>query len=106
MEKEKYYVCIPAGEISQVRFGNNDDFTIYATTEEVAMLRDKLNNMDNAGWGTYIRAHIPIMLYHNDKANDAYDDNLTEVFEMIYKLGDEKSRSHIEEMGILGDNHM
>lgn len=106
MEKQKYYVCIPAGEISQVRYGNNDDYTIYATTEEVTMLRAKLDNMDKAGLDTYVRAHVPIMLYHNDKSNDAYDDSMTKVFEMIYELGDEQSRSHIEGMGVLGDNHM
>lgn len=106
MEKKKYYVNVGTGEISQISYDDNDDFIIHATKDEVAQLRSKLNHLHDASFGTFIRAHIPIMPYHNDKSNDDYDRNITEAFQMLYNCGDEQTKSHIVEMGVLTDNHM
>ncbi|GIO28600.1 hydrolase [Ornithinibacillus bavariensis] len=106
MEKKKYYIDIGSGEISQTKYQNNDSFTIHATDEEVAMLRAKLNNMDSASMQAFWRAHVPIMPYHNDKPNDHYDTGLVEVYQMLYDLGDDTIKSHIDSIGILEDNHM
>lgn len=106
MEKEKYYVSIASGEISQIRFGNNDDFTIQATPEEIGLLRAKLENMHAAEMGSFWRSYVPIMPYHNDKANDDYDREITEAFQMIFDLGNEETRTHITQMEILTDEHM
>jgi hypothetical protein len=106
MEKKTYYIEIGSGEISQVKYQNNHSFTIQATEEEIAMLRTKLNNMDSASMQGFWRAHVPIVPYHNDKANDAYDKGLVDVYQMLYELGDDTTKSHIESIGILGDNHM
>lgn len=46
------------------------------------------------------------MPYHNDKPNDDYDSELTEAFRMMYDLGDKETKQHIEEIGILSDNHL
>lgn len=106
MEKEKYFINIGTGEISQNRYQNNDDYVIYASSEDITLLRATLENMHGASFDSFIRAHIPIMPYHNDKANDEYDANMIEAFRMVYQLGDEQAKSHIESMGILSDNHM
>lgn len=103
MTKEKYYVSIASSEISQVRYGNNDGYTIYATDEEVRLLRAKMDNMHEADRGTYWRAHIPFMSYHHDQTNDHYDSQLSDAFQMIHDLGNEEARTHIVSMGILGD---
>src|SRR5690625_6005323 len=78
MEKEKYYVSLASGEISRIRFGNNDDFTIQATADEVRLLRAKLDNMHASEIGSFWRAHVPIKPYHNDQANDDYDREITD----------------------------
>ncbi|WP_067725651.1 hydrolase [Oceanobacillus damuensis] len=106
MEKEKYYVNIGTGEISQMEYQNNDEFVIYASMEDIALLRSKMENMHGASFDSFIRAHIPIVPYHNDTANDEYDDNLTEAYRMVYELGDNQTKAHIKSMGILSDNHM
>lgn len=106
MNKKKYYVSISSGEISQVKVGNNDEYIIYATDDEVKMLRAKLTNMYDADFDSFWRAHVPIMPYHNDKGNQRYDEGLTEVFQMIYDLGDEQAKSHIEEIGVLSDRSL
>ncbi|WP_449355579.1 hydrolase [Virgibacillus natechei] len=105
MEKRKYYVNIGAGEISQIKYDKNEEFVIHATADEVSLLRSKLENMHDASFNSFLRAHVPIMPYHNDKPNDDYDSNITETFQMLYDCGDERAKSHIKEMGILKDNH-
>ncbi|OZU88536.1 hydrolase [Virgibacillus indicus] len=106
MEKKKYYIDIGSGEISQIKYDNNDSFTIQATTEEVSLLRAKMENMHDAGVRSFFRAHVPIMPYHNDKSNDDYDSNLTETYQMLYDLGDDEVKKHIDSIGILTDDHM
>jgi hypothetical protein len=104
LERKKFYVNIGSGEISQTKFGNNDEFTIHATNDEILLLRSKLNNMHGASWQSFWRAHVPIMPYHNDKPNDRYDDELAETYQMLYDLGDDNVKKHIEEIGVLGNN--
>lgn len=106
MEKKKYYVSVASGEISQIPYQNNDDFTIYATDSEVRMLRAKMQNMHAASVRGFWRAHVPIVPYHHDQPNDDYDEGLTEAFQMIYDLGDDDTKSHIKTMGVLDERHM
>lgn len=106
MERSKYFVSIASKEISTVRVGNNDDFIIYATGEEVADLRSIFNNMDTAELNTYWRVHIPIMPYHHDVANDQYDASITEAFAKVYELGDADAKQFIDEAGMLTHRRM
>lgn len=105
-QKKKYYVNVQSREISQVPYGNNDQFTIYATGDEVKMLRMIMNKVYDADRSAYWRAHVPIVPYHRDKSNDIYDDGLTEAFQMLHDLGDSKTKEHIREMGVLSDRPM
>lgn len=104
--KNKFYINLGSLEISQTKYDNNDEFIIYATEDEVRTLRGKLDGMYDSDIRTFFRAHVPIMPYHNDKSNDDYDGGITEAFQMIYDLGDKETKKHIEEMGVLSDNHM
>ncbi|MGM8365154.1 hydrolase [Virgibacillus sp. W0181] len=106
MKKEKFYVSIASGEISRSRYHNNDDFTIYATEEEVRQLRTRIDNMYHADFNSFWRSHVPFKPYHNDKANETYDDEITNTFQMLYKLGDEQAKEYINSTGILSDHHM
>lgn len=106
MGKKKYYISIASSEISQIPYGNNNDFVIYATAEEVRLLRSKMDNMHEADMNSFWRAHIPIKPYDEDNPNDEYDSELMEAFELVYELGDEETKSNLHQMGILGDRHM
>src|SRR5690625_4280096 len=104
MERKKYYVSLQSREISQTIVGNNADFTIYATDDEVKMLRRKLDHIYDAEVDTYWRSHVPIMPYHKDASNERYDQSLLEAFQMIYTLGDEQAKQFVTESGILQDS--
>ncbi len=103
MSKRKYYVSLQSREISQIEYQNNNDFVIYATDTEVALLRKKLNSIHRSEIDTFWRAHVPIMPYHRDDANDRYDESLLEAFQMIYQLGDDDAKSFMKESGLLSD---
>src|SRR5699024_9841473 len=95
------YVSISSREISQIQYANNDEFTVYATEDEIRQLRTKMDNMYDADNQSFWRSHVPIMPYHNDQANDAYDAGMTEALQMIHDLGDKQTKEHIMDMGIL-----
>ncbi|HLQ71481.1 MAG TPA: hydrolase [Bacillota bacterium] len=103
MSKKTYFVNIASREISQIPFQNNATFKISATSDEVQLLRDKMNGIDHGDHLSFARAHIPIYPYHNDKGNDLYDDNMIQAYQLIYELGDDEARSHIESIGIISD---
>ncbi|RLL46469.1 hydrolase [Oceanobacillus piezotolerans] len=105
MEKKRYFVNIGEGEISQIKYENNDDFVIFATEAEVSELRIIMNHLHDASFSSFLRAHVPIVEYHHDSANDRYDEYLTSAYQLIHDLGVEKTRKHIESMNILSNNH-
>ena len=106
MNKKKYYVSIASSEISQIPFGNNDDFVIYATAEEINLLRAKMDRMYEEDMNSFWRAHIPLKPYHKDNPNKQYDSKLMEAYEIVYNLGDQETKSNIRQMGIFEDRHM
>lgn len=103
MDKEKYYINIGTREISLNHDGNNDDFIIYATREEVTALREVFDEIYNSDVRSFYRAHIPFMPYHQDQDNDDTEVEMKNAFQKIHDLGDETTRNHIEQMGVLED---
>lgn len=104
MMKEKYHINISTGDITQKKRDTNASYTIFATEREVTELRSKLENMHDASMASFVRAHIPIVPYHKDSQNDVYDASLKEVFNLLYTLGDEQAKNHVQSLGVLTDN--
>ncbi|ARI76731.1 hydrolase [Halobacillus mangrovi] len=103
MEKNKYYINIGTREISVNHDANNDDFIVEATEDEILALREVFDEIENADNRSFYRAHIPAKPYHQDEDNDDYDYGMRVAFRKIYELGDEMTKKHITEMGILED---
>lgn len=100
--KRTYYVdpaskeVLPAGE-------GEGNFRIEATDEEAAFIRQIFNEEYSAEVDTFIRAHVPYLDYSYQKENDHYDRALITIYGLIYELGDEEAKRHIEGMGILDE---
>lgn len=101
MDKNKYYINIGTREISLNLDGNNDDFIVYATEDEVFSLRELFDEIYNADVRSFYRAHVPAKPYHQDESNDEFDDGMKAAFQRIHDLGDETTRKHIDQMGVL-----
>ncbi|MGG0286183.1 hydrolase [Peribacillus butanolivorans] len=103
-EKQTYHVDLVSGDVLGKKLEENPSFTIYATNEELAELKQCLEEHPTDDLESYARSHVPYLLYHHDRANDKYDEAMKKLYAIIYKLGDETARNHIEEIGILADN--
>jgi hypothetical protein len=99
--KKTYYVSVGSAEISQSATSSPWEFKIEATDDEIIRLREYFDQNYSTDWQSFWRAHVPFMEYHHDRQNDAYDRTMTNVYKMIYDLGDEEAKKHIESMGIL-----
>ncbi|PWU68112.1 MULTISPECIES: hypothetical protein [Gracilibacillus] len=104
MEKKKYYVNIGTQEISHIPYGGNAEFVIQANDEEITLLRLKFDEIHDADLSTYVRAHIPFTPYHNDPQNDAYDEGIKGVYQMIYELADEETKAAMDKYNIGKEN--
>lgn len=103
MEKKQYYVNMQSREISQIPYHNNTAFTINATKEEVAFLRQRLENVHTADTNSFWRSHVPIMPYHQDQANDDHDEAMSGAWQLVYELGDESAQEFIREHNLFTD---
>lgn len=100
-EKKTYYITVGSGEISQSSTDSAWNFKIEATDDEIIRLRELFDQNYSTEWRNFFRAHVPYVQYHHDRENDAYDETIVEVYKMIYELGDQEAKNHIETMGIL-----
>lgn len=98
--KKKYFVGINTGVITQDNSGQNAGYIIYANDEEIRKVRAELESMHDASLRSFVRAHVPIMPYHHDSQNDAYDAGLNNLFHLLHELGDEQTREHINSLDV------
>lgn len=103
MERKTYYISLGEGNISQVRTANSWDYQIQATDEEITRLRELFDQNYSSDWQGFWRAHIPYIEYHFDRPNDGYDTGLQQVYKMLYELGDEETKAHIKNEGLMDD---
>ncbi|GEL77925.1 hypothetical protein [Tenuibacillus multivorans] len=102
-DKRKFYINVEEREISELKAGNNDEFTIYAGPNEIIALREIFEGMEHADMGTFWRSHMPFKEYHRDEDQDEYDHLLLKAYKMIYELGDDQSKQHVEQMPFFGE---
>ena len=79
------------------------NFKIEATDNEIIQLRELFDQNYSTEWQNFFRAHVPYIQYHYDRENDAYDETLINIYQLIYQLGDQEAKQHISEMGILSN---
>lgn len=101
MMKEKYYVNITNGSISKDAIESEGAFGIYADQADLGRLQEKVNNMDEANRGSYIRAHQLYYPQHLSPENSRYDKNLKALYSILRELGDETTRAHIDSIDVL-----
>ncbi|MEH7250976.1 hydrolase [Neobacillus niacini] len=100
-QKKTYYIDVGHGQISQSSTASTWSFKIQANDEEITQLRELFDQNYTIEWKNFFRAHVPYVQYHYDRENDAYDNTIEQVYGMIYTLGDDEAKSHIESMEIL-----
>jgi hypothetical protein len=100
-QKKTYYIDIGTGQILGSATDSTWSFKIQADDEEITQLRELFDQNYSTEWKNFFRAHVPYVQYHHDRENDQYDSTIQQVYGMVYKLGDQEAKSHIESMNIL-----
>ena len=103
-ERHDYYIEVATGEISRSSTDSEWNFKISATDEEITQLREVFDSNHSVDWQNFYRSHVPYVQYHFDRENDAYDENLQQVYGMLHRLGDEEVKKFIDSIGILEDH--
>lgn len=101
MEKKTYYVSVQAGTLLEEEGAAAFEFEIEATEHDVERLAELFEDMKIVDEHSSVRAHLPVLQYHVDVENDAYDEKITEVYRELHRLGTASTKHHIERMGIL-----
>lgn len=96
-----YYVSVQAQRIMERQGDGPYEFEIIATKDQIDQLNEIFEKMKAADHMSYWSSHIPYIPYHEDPQNDAYDLHLKKAYRMIYELGTEETKQHIESMNIL-----
>jgi hypothetical protein len=98
-DKKTYYVDVAAESILTEPV-DTPSFVIQATDQEVHVLQSVFEDKDRADLESYVKAHIP---FENKSKNEHYDEAQKVLYAIIYHLGDDAARHHIDEMEILTD---
>lgn len=103
-QKATYYFSMESGEVLEQPVEPEGYITLFATSEEIAHLREALNKIYDADMKTFGKAHAPFADAHEE--NREYDHTLEEVYAHVYKLGDQDAKNHILSMGILDESQL
>lgn len=103
-EKKKYYVSVQADTVLPNKGDAAFEFEIEATEEDVNKLQELFENKVDSAESTFLKAHLPTIPYHFDVENDAYDQDLKQIYQFLHQLGTTETKQHIESMHILDDS--
>lgn len=98
---KRYYISLQDGLISQNSDASPWQFAIMADEDDVLALREYFDQLYLSNRNSFLRAHVPFVEYHYDSQNDQADRIRKELYELIYKLGDDPTRSFISENGLI-----
>lgn len=79
----------------------NEQLEVRGTEEEIDMLLHMLEQLKRDDELTQFRAPIPYKSADHDKATDQFNDDLLKLYQLIYHLGTENTKAHIDDMNIL-----
>ncbi|WP_255585127.1 hypothetical protein [Virgibacillus saliphilus] len=101
-ERKNYYVTVDTEEIREVSIPDNEiEYEIIATYDEKeeieALFRMKDKNAKNAA--KYIGK--PFDEWGADDERKTYDDRLISIYQRLYALGTDETRSKIKKLGII-----
>jgi hypothetical protein len=108
MERRPYYVTLRSGlntaELREEKGDAHFDFEIQATSEQAHELMDLIERGAAHDFAGYAHSHIPFADLTQKKTEldvTRYDDTLNEIYQKIYDLGNDETKSQIEKLGIL-----
>ncbi|MEF2966213.1 hypothetical protein V3851_10260 [Paenibacillus sp. M1] len=100
LSKTPYYVSVTHRLIQQTP-NDSSEFQVLLDEEELAQLRDKLNELSKEDDYTFKRAPVPFKSADHDEAPEQFNRRLTELYVLLYRTGTERTRNALMKMGVL-----
>ncbi len=98
--QQTLYVSVSSKSLD-TEASRNEQLEVRGTEEELAELRQLLDQVQRDDESTQFRAPIPYKSADHDKATDQFNGDLLKLYEVVYKLGTARTREHIRQMDIL-----
>jgi hypothetical protein len=102
MDKKTYYVTVD-GTIHEEQLLDDApyDYAIEASDEEIQALQSLFDETYDHDWHTFVEAHLPYKTEKRQQASLEVDENVREIYKMIYQLGTEETKQSIASLGLL-----
>ncbi|WP_027092065.1 hypothetical protein [Cohnella thermotolerans] len=95
-ERKTYYVAVGAGQILEDKEAAPFEFAIRANEEELNKLQEKFEELASAEEASAF--HFTGWLTAGDEqTNEAYAGHLKGIYSLLYELGTEETKRHIED---------
>ncbi|OBG86323.1 hypothetical protein A9X05_01860 [Mycobacterium sp. E3298] len=99
--KETYYVSVSAGTITKEENHTTDQLSVYATEREIDQLMALFAKRAETDDLTHLRGIIPFKSADHDPATDKYNEQMLDIYRMVFRIGTEETRRHLIHMDIL-----
>ncbi|MBW5447817.1 hypothetical protein GE107_17315 [Cohnella sp. CFH 77786] len=104
-ERKTYYVSVGAGQVLEDKEAAAFEFEIRANEEELNKLQELFEETSSADEAAGLHFMGPITVESAEDRNSDYDAQIQQIYEWIHQLGTERTKRHIESMGILDPQH-
>ncbi|BBI32441.1 hypothetical protein [Cohnella abietis] len=99
-EKKTYYVSVGAGQVLEDKEAAAFELSIYANEAELDKLKELFEETQDADEDEAFHfSGLPTV--SDSPENDTYDALISDIYRMIYELGTDETKRHIETMDIL-----
>jgi hypothetical protein len=101
-KRKTYYVALGAGQILEDREAAPFEYEIRANEEELNKLQELFEELASADEATASHMMSAVLVSASDEDMNAdYDHQFQKVYQLIYELGTEKTKRHIESIGVV-----
>ncbi|MFC5402122.1 hypothetical protein [Cohnella soli] len=98
--KKTYYVAVGAKTVLADKEAASFEFAIHADEDEVRQLQELFEELQDADEDKALHFEGNPFV-SNDSEDGMYNSLFADVYRMLYKLGTQETKKHIESMGIL-----
>jgi hypothetical protein len=102
--RKTYYVSVGAGQVLEDKEAAPFEFEIRANEEELSRLQQLFEDLSSADEAAAFHFPRQLTTQSLDDMNENYQHHLQEIYKLLYQLGTEETKRHIESIHILPED--
>lgn len=100
--KKNYYISV-SGKSVDTEPSRSEQLQVLATEEEMNELRIIFERLQSDDDWTAFKAPVPYKSADHDPATDKFNQDLLELYRIVYRIGTEDTKTHIRSMNIINE---